>query len=252
MQLGDQPLEAEEAAERVAAGLGQVAVLHGEQRERVVAPAERPARPGGPGHQLDGVDAQRLQVVDAVPGARRRGPPAPVLGGEVVEHQLVDDQVLERQAGADGLHRRPRAADHEPGVLVRAEDVAGAGVAAPAGLAVLEGDHELVLVEAVGQVVEADGVADPVRVRPGVEHQGAGRVPVGPPEAGLEGPGHLEPVDTGVAVTLVLARIDGVVGVEQAELDRMAVDPGAEILVHGGKPTTCRARWAVTWSTGPG
>jgi hypothetical protein len=45
-------------------------------------------------------------------------------------------------------------------------------------------------------------------------------------------------VDTGVAVALVLARIDGVVGEEQAELDGTAVDPGAEVFVHGGKPTT--------------
>lgn len=53
-------------------------------------------------------------MADAVQDGVDRGRATPVLGGEVVEHQLVDDQVLEGQAGVDGIDRRPWPADDDP------------------------------------------------------------------------------------------------------------------------------------------
>ena len=139
MKLVDQPLQAEQLVERLSRIMG-VAILDGEEGERVVAPAERAAGPCRPRHELDGIDAQGLQVVELVPHGIQGCAVAAELGGEIVDHQLVEDELLERLPPGDRLYHRGVAADDEARVLVHVAAILGAGIAAPAGLAVLERD----------------------------------------------------------------------------------------------------------------
>lgn len=122
-------------------------VLDGKEQKRVVAPAERATAPRGPWHQLNGVHANRQQVVEPVEHGVHGGPLTPERVREVVEHQLVDHELLLRARVGQRTHGEPLPADDEARVLVRPPDIPGARIGAPAARPVLEIDEVLVLVE---------------------------------------------------------------------------------------------------------
>jgi len=69
-----------------------------------VAPVRMVAAPRGPRHEQDRVEAEVAEVVEAVNDRVERCPRCPVLRCEVVDHELVDVEVLQ---GAAAMGQRP-------------------------------------------------------------------------------------------------------------------------------------------------
>jgi hypothetical protein len=96
MQLVDEDLKTAELDKRLRVVV-IVVVFHREERYRVVTPAELATGPCGPRHEFNGIDTEPGQIVEPIQYRTERRPAGPVLRREIVEHQLIDDQPVERQ-----------------------------------------------------------------------------------------------------------------------------------------------------------
>lgn len=105
------------------------------------------------------------------------GPLTPERVREVVEHELVDHELLLRARVGERSHGEPVPADDEARVLVRPPDVPGAGIGAPAARPVLKADEVLVLVEPLRDPAHAMGEEPAGRVLARRKHRRGGAIP---------------------------------------------------------------------------
>ena len=127
--FGDQRSEPGEPIQRLA-GIVHVGRLDREAIGGVVSPAEAHiVGPRDPGHELDGVDVERLHQVELVGDRVDRRARAAIFLGEVVDHQLVDDQIAGGQARRYRLRLGRQSANDKCRAVQRIAAVLGAGVA---------------------------------------------------------------------------------------------------------------------------